>query len=84
MVTILILAGLAAAGIVAARLGARAVAAEHLVVTRGPGGGVQVFERGGDGRYHPLPPWALPAALCRFVCGVLAVEHARGGGPRTR
>lgn len=77
MTTMLILAGLAMAGVAVARLAARALAAEHLVVLRPHGGGVWLFERDGDGRYHRLPPRGLPAALRRFACGVPAVARAR-------
>jgi hypothetical protein len=78
MAMILILAGLAIAGSVATRLVARAVDAEHLLVLRAEGGGVWLFERDGDRRYHRLPWTGLPAALCRFACGVPAVVRARG------
>lgn len=80
MATIVILAGLAIAGIVAARLAARAVEAEHLLVLRPESGGVWLFERDGDRRYHRLPWAGLPAALCRFACGVRAVVRVRSDG----
>jgi hypothetical protein len=79
MATIVILAGLALVGLAAARLVARAVEAEHLLVLWPDGGGVWLFERDGDRRYHRLPLAGLPAALCRFVCGVPAVVRARSG-----
>jgi hypothetical protein len=76
MVTILVLGALAVIGIVAARLAARAIDAEHLVVLRSPAGWM-LFERDGDRRYHPLPANRLPGALCRFACGVRAVVRVR-------
>lgn len=77
MVTIVILAALALAGIAAARLTARALAAEHLVLMRPLGDELWLFERDGDGRYHHLPLSGLPGALRRFACGVRAVARAR-------
>jgi hypothetical protein len=77
MVMIVILAGLAIAGIVAARLTNRAVEAEHLLVLRPETGGAWLFERDGDRRYRRLPWAGLPAALCRFACGVPAVVRVR-------
>ena len=77
MATILILAGLAIAGIAAARLVARALDAGHLLVLRPYAEAVWLFERDGDGRYHRLPLSGLPAALRRFACGVRALARAR-------
>lgn len=54
----------------------------HLLVLRGPDGGVQWFERQSDGRYAPLPLWQLPAALCRFTRGTPAEARVRARGPR--
>jgi hypothetical protein len=79
MVTILILGALAAIGIAAVRLVGRAIEAEHLVVLRHPGR-TMLFERDGDRRYHHLPLARLPAALCRFSCGVRAVVRVRSDG----
>lgn len=77
MATILILAGLALAGIAAARLFGRAVDAGHLVVLRPHPGASWLFERDGDGRYHRLPVAGVPGALRRFACGVPAAARAR-------
>lgn len=76
MIAIVIGAGLMAVAVVVLRLGARALAAEHLVLLQSARGFV-LFERGGDGIYHPLPMLRLPAALCRFSRGTLAVARAR-------
>jgi hypothetical protein len=80
MMMILIVAGLTLAGVVAARLTARAFAAEHLVLMRPRAGEVWLFERDGDRRYHYLPLTGLPGALRRFACGVPAVARARAEG----
>lgn len=80
MIVMLILAALAGMGVIAARLAARAVAAEHLLVLRPERGGMLLFERDGDGRYQPRPWTELPAALRRFVCGVPALSRVRADG----
>jgi hypothetical protein len=80
MVTIVILAALALAGIAFARLTMRALAAEHLVLMRPNAGEVWLFERDGDRRYHYLPLSGLPGALRRFACGVPAVARVRADG----
>jgi hypothetical protein len=77
MTLFLILAGLALAGIAAARLFARAVEAEHLVVLRPHGREPWLFERDGDGLYHRLPLAKVPAALRRFACGVPVAARVR-------
>lgn len=74
---ILILGALALAAIAAARLGARAIEAGHLLVLRPRADALWLFERDGDGRYHRLPPAGVPAALGRFACGVRALARAR-------
>jgi hypothetical protein len=63
--TMLLLATAAAAG--AAGLLVRAVSGEHLLVLRGAGAELRLYERGPDGRYGPLPASGLPAALWRFA-----------------
>ena len=77
MAMILILGALALAAIAAARLGARALDAGHLLLLRPHPDAVWLFERDGDGRYHRLPLAGLPAALRRFACGVRALARAR-------
>lgn len=77
MTAILILAGLAMAGMAAARLFDRAVDAGHLLVLRPRPDAVWLFERDGDGRYHRLPLAGVLAALRRFACGVRALARAR-------
>jgi hypothetical protein len=76
MAMILILSALALAGIAAARLGARALDAGHLLVLRPRPDAVWLFERDGDGRYHRLPLSGLPAALRRFARGVRPLSRA--------
>lgn len=76
MLAIVILGMLAVIGIAAARLLGRALDAEHLLLMRG-GTRWVLFERDGDRRYHHLPAVALPAALCRFACGVPAPVRVR-------
>lgn len=76
MLAIVILGLLAATGVAGARLLARALDAEHLLLMRG-GTRWMLFERDGDRRYHHLPLAGLPAALCRFVCGVPAPVRVR-------
>lgn len=49
----------------------------HLLALLEPGGRTRWYERGGDGRYAPLPVVRLPAALRRFVCGVPAQVRVR-------
>jgi len=81
MLAIVILGILAVIGIAGARLLGRAVEAEHLLLMR-DGTRWMLFERDGDRRYHHLPPAGLPAALCRFACGVPASVRVRGGDGR--
>lgn len=80
MLMILMMGALALAGIGAARLTARAFAAEHLVVMRPSGDETWLFERDGDGRYNRLPLAGLPGALRRFACGVPAPARVRADG----
>ncbi|HEX6038794.1 hypothetical protein [Longimicrobium sp.] len=77
MLMILMMGALALAGVGAARLTARAFAAEHLVLLRAHGEEAWLFERDGDGRYHRLPLSGLPGALRRFACGVPATARLR-------
>jgi hypothetical protein len=77
MLAILILGVLAVIGIAAARLLARALEAEHLLAMRDATRWT-LFERDGDRRYHHLPLAGVPAALCRFACGVPAPVRVRG------
>jgi hypothetical protein len=76
MIAIVLVVGMTAVAVAVMRLAARAVAAEHLVLLR-TARGVVLFERGGDGVYHPLPLHEVPAALCRFSRGIPAVARAR-------
>jgi hypothetical protein len=54
----------------------------HLLLLRGPGGALRLYERQGDGRYAPLPLAQLPAALCRFTGGTPAQVRVRARDPR--
>lgn len=80
-VTMLVLAIAAAAG--AAGLLVRAVDGEHLLVLRGAGAELRLYERRPDGRYGPLPAAGLPASLWRFARGTPLPAPAPAAKPRT-
>lgn len=69
-----------AAGV--SRLARLALRYGHLLALREPGGALRLYERGGDGRYAPLPWSRIPAALRRFVCGTPAEARVRARDPR--
>lgn len=79
-VTMLVLATAAAAG--AAGLLVRAVSGEHLLVLRGAGAELRLYERRTDGRYGPLPVSGLPASLWRFARGTPLPAPARAAARR--
>jgi hypothetical protein len=58
---------LAASVAVAAKLAARAIREEYLLVLHWREHGLWVFERADDGRYGRIPLGALPVALLRYA-----------------
>ena len=82
MTYLAILAVLAAVAAGVARLTRAALRHGHLLALREPAGGTALYERGAGGRYAPLPPQHLLAALRRFMCGVPAAVRVRARGRR--